>query len=58
MGLPPLFYDGRDNPPHPEAWIKCFLRMMELYAKNAVEISVKTRDVRFAHSLVQGVLEC
>ena len=39
MGLPPLFYDGRENPPHPEVWISYFLRMMELYARKAVEVS-------------------
>ena len=40
MGLPPLFYDGRENPPHPEIWVGYFLRMMVLYAKKVVEISL------------------
>ena len=39
MDLPPLFYDGRENPPHPEIWIGYFLRMMILYAKKVAEIS-------------------
>ena len=39
MDLPPLFYDGRNDPPHPEMWIGYFLRMMELYAKRVVEIA-------------------
>lgn len=40
MGLPALFYDGRENPPHSEIWINYFLRMMELYAKKVVEVSL------------------
>lgn len=39
MGLPALYYDGRDNPPHPEIWADYFLRMMELYSKRICEIS-------------------
>ncbi|WP_165062500.1 Fic family protein [Adlercreutzia sp. ZJ154] len=39
MGLPALYYSGRDNPPHPELWIGYFLRMMELYAKKINDIS-------------------
>ena len=40
MDLPPLFYDGRENPPHPEIWVGYFMRMMVLYAKKVVEISL------------------
>ena len=25
MGLPPLYYSGRENPPHPEIWINYFV---------------------------------
>lgn len=32
MGLPALYYSGRNDPPHPEIWIHYFLRMMELYS--------------------------
>ena len=39
MGLPPLYYSGRENPPHPEIWINYFLRMMELYSKKVCELS-------------------
>lgn len=39
MGLPPLYYDGRDDPPHPEVWIDYFLRMVELYAGKAAELA-------------------
>ena len=42
MGLPALYYSGRNNPPHPEIWINYFLRMMELYSKKVCEISVSS----------------
>ena len=44
MGLPALYYSGRENPPHPEIWINYFLRMMELYSKKVCELS-KTSTV-------------
>ena len=42
MGLPALYYSGRENPPHPEIWINYFLRMMELYSKKACELSLSS----------------
>lgn len=39
MGLPALYYPGRENPPHPEIWINYFLRMVELYSKKVCELS-------------------
>lgn len=39
MGLPALYYSGRDNPPHPEIWINYFLKMMVLYSKKVYELS-------------------
>ena len=39
MGLPVLYYSGRENPPHPQIWINYFLRMVELYSKKVCEIS-------------------
>ncbi len=39
MGLPALYYSGRENPPHPEIWINYFLRMVELYSGKACELS-------------------
>jgi len=39
MGLPALYYEGRNNPPHPEIWIEYFLRMMLLYSGRVCEIS-------------------
>ena len=39
MGLPVLYYSGRENPPHPEIWVDYFLRMVELYSKKVYELS-------------------
>lgn len=39
MGLPALYYSGRENPPHFEIWINYFLRMMELYSNKVCELS-------------------
>ena len=39
MGLPALYYSGRENPPHPEIWIEYFLRMVELYSSKVCELS-------------------
>lgn len=47
MGLPVLYYSGRENPPHPEIWINYFLRMVELYSKKVCELSkgAQTEDL-------------
>ena len=39
MGLPALYYQGRDNPPNPEIWINYFLRMVELYSSKVLKIA-------------------
>lgn len=51
MGLPALYYSGRDNPPHPEIWINYFLRMMELYSKRVCELSKASSDNELDGSL-------
>ena len=38
MGLPALYYSGRENPPHPEIWINYFLRMVLLYSNKVCEL--------------------
>ena len=38
MGLPALYYSGRENPPHPEIWINYFLRMVQLYSNKVFEL--------------------
>lgn len=51
MGLPALYYSGRDNPPHPEIWIGYFLRMMELYSKRVYELSKESEADQLEGSL-------
>ena len=51
MGLPALYYLGRENPPHPEIWINYFLRMMELYSKKVCELSKSSTDDELDGSL-------
>lgn len=44
MGLPGLYYSGRDNPPQPEIWINYFLRMVELYSARVCELSKESGE--------------
>ncbi len=44
MGLPTLYYLGRENPPHPEIWINYFLRMFELYSSKVCELSKASNE--------------
>lgn len=44
MGLPALYYSGRDNPPEPEIWINYFLRMVELYSNKVCELSEASQE--------------
>lgn len=44
MGLPALYYSGRENPPHPEIWVNYFLHMVELYSKKVFELSKGVRE--------------
>ena len=39
MGLPALYYDGRNNPTNPNIWINYFLRMVLLYSNKICEIT-------------------
>ena len=51
MGLPVLYYSGRENPPNPEIWINYFLRMVELYSKKVYELAKGTQTDDLAGSL-------
>lgn len=51
MGLPALYYSGRDNPPHPEIWVNYFLRMVQLYSNKVCELSEASREEDIAGSL-------
>lgn len=39
MGLPILYYDGRNDPPHPEIWLEYFLKIFRLYSSKALEVA-------------------
>lgn len=56
MGLPALYYSGRDNPPHPEIWIKYFLRMVLLYSAKVCELqrSSAGEDISGSLSYLKG----
>lgn len=51
MGLPALYYSGRDNPPHPEIWIHYFLRMVKLYSNKVCELSETSNADEISGSL-------
>lgn len=51
MGLPSLYYDGRENPPNPEIWIEYFLRMVELYSSRVYEVANKTSKDNISENL-------
>ena len=51
MGLPMLYYNGRNDPPHPEIWIKYFLRMVRLYSSKVYEISKDSNDNKIEGSI-------
>ena len=41
MGLPILYYDGRNNPPHGEIWINYYLKIFSLYASKVLSIAIE-----------------
>ena len=53
MGLPVSYYDGRDNPPHPEIWFRYFLKVFKLYASKVLSIAMRetrnNEDERQSH---------
>ena len=51
MGLPALYYSGRDNPPHPEIWIHYFLRMVQLYSGKICELYEASQEKDIEGSL-------
>ncbi|MBR2280982.1 MAG: Fic family protein, partial [Spirochaetales bacterium] len=51
MGLPALYYSGRNNPPHPEVWVNYFLRMVLLYSNRVCELSESSSEVEVSGSL-------
>ena len=51
MGLPALYYSGRENPLHPEIWINYFLRMVLLYSNKVCELSESSNNEELEGSL-------
>ena len=51
MGLPALYYSGRENPPHPEIWINYFLRMVKLYSGKICDLQLASEGEDIAGSL-------
>ena len=51
MGLPALYYSGRENPPHPEIWILYFLRMVKLYSGKICDLQLASEEKDIAGSL-------
>lgn len=51
MGLPVLYYSGRENPPHPEIWINYFLRMVQLYSSKVCDLQQSTNAENIEGSL-------
>lgn len=51
MGLPALYYSGRENPPKPEIWVNYFLRMVLLYSGKVCEIQSESKEEEVAASL-------
>ncbi len=41
MNLPVLYYDGRNDSPHGEIWIKYYLKIFSLYASKVLSIALK-----------------
>lgn len=58
MGLPVLFYDGRNNPPHIEIWIKYYLRVFSLYSSKTLSIAKKelgnVEQERLSHLFIKA----
>lgn len=51
MGLPALYYSGRNNPPHPEIWVNYFLRMVQLYSSKVCELQLSSSEDEVKGSL-------
>ena len=53
MDLPPLYYEGRNNPPHPEIWINYYLKIFSLYSSKVLDtttgISTDNMNERLSH---------
>ena len=51
MGLPALYYSGRENPPHPEIWVNYFLRMVQLYSSKVCDLQHSSNEDEITGSI-------
>lgn len=54
MGLPVLFYSGRDNPPHLEIWIEYFCKIMALNAEKVYEQALEASQ-KDSNAVLKGL---
>ncbi|HPX84298.1 MAG TPA: Fic family protein [Bacilli bacterium] len=54
MGLPVLFYSGRENPPHLEIWIEYFCKIMALNAEKIYEQAIEASR-KDANNVIKGL---
>lgn len=54
MGLPALFYSGRENPPHLEIWIEYFCNIMALNAEKIYDQALEASK-KEANELLKGL---
>ncbi len=54
MGLPALFYSGRENPPHLEIWIEYFCKIMVLNAEKVYEQALEASK-KESNKLLKGL---
>lgn len=55
MGLPALYYDGRNDPPHLERWIEYFSHMMALNAQGIYDAALAARTTGPSSELVNSL---
>lgn len=55
MGLPALYYDGRNNPPHLEMWIEFFVHIMALNAEKIYELAKEANSKKDASRIVKSL---
>lgn len=54
MGLPALFYSGRENPPHLEIWIEYFCKIMALNAERIYDQALEASK-KEANTIIGGL---
>jgi len=54
MGLPALFYSGRENPPHLEIWIEYFCKIMSLNAEKIYDQALEASK-KESNELLKGL---